>query len=260
MMTSSENKSNILTNSLLITVIVIAVVGFSITYFANLEKTDVTEETTLKTGYQVQNLMGDTLSTYIGWKPISSALYFIDGADRYPDEKIQIIHDVFHSEETIEVSNKLLHKYPLEGTTTFYKGWIPVANELRKLTGKAGGEPIMMKQTETKQIADIVIELVDYPNPEGYVGWTSSTIDPSTEQVVRSTVTLYNFNKLSLNHVEIITRHEIGHVAGLAHSTDPQDLMYPVIETNYPYISPCNILTFKAVQLGEFETEIICDE
>jgi predicted Zn-dependent protease len=31
--------------------------------------------------------------------------------------------------------------------------------------------------------------------------------------------------------MEIIIRHEFGHVAGLAHATAPEDLMYPVIQT-----------------------------
>ena len=258
---SSENKSNTLTNSLLIGVIVIAVVGFSITYVTNLETTEpIEDEITLNTGFQVQNLKGDSLSTYIGWKAKTKILYYIDGADRHPEEKIQAIHDVILSDETIEVPNKLLHKFPVDGTTTFYKGWIKVANELRAFTDKAGGEPVIMEHVKTKAVADVIIELINNPHPEGYSGWTTSVVDQSTGQVVQSKITLYNFDKLSVGQVEVLMRHEAGHVIGLAHSTDPDDLMYPVIQTNFPYISPCSIVSLKAVQLEEFKTKIICDE
>ena len=261
MTVSSENKSNTLTNSLLISVIIIAVIGFSITYVTNLETTNpIEEEITLNTGYQVQNLKGDSLSTYIGWKAKTNILYYIEGASRYTEEQIQPIHDVILSDETLDIPNKFLNKLPSDGTTKFYKGWINVANELRAFTEKAGGEPVIMEYVTTKAIADIVIELVNSPHPEGYAGWTTSVVDQSTNEVVQSKITLYNFDKLSKVQVETLMRHEAGHVIGLAHSTDPNDLMYPVITTPFPYISPCGIASLKAVQLEEFQTDIICDK
>ena len=52
--------------------------------------------------------------------------------------------------------------------------------------------------------------------------------------------------------------HEFGHALGLAHSTAPEDLMYPTIETNFPYISECDIDAMKALYDGGNTSEVIC--
>jgi predicted Zn-dependent protease len=59
--------------------------------------------------------------------------------------------------------------------------------------------------------------------------------------------------------MEIIIRHEFGHVAGLAHSTAPEDLMYPVIQTPAPFISECDIDALVHLYTGGKTSQVICE-
>ena len=55
-----------------------------------------------------------------------------------------------------------------------------------------------------------------------------------------------------------IVRHEFGHAMGLAHSTAPEDLMHATIETDYPYVSPCDINAVTALYDGSDSSQVIC--
>jgi len=44
-----------------------------------------------------------------------------------------------------------------------------------------------------------------------------------------------------------------------AHSTAPEDLMYPTIETNFPYISDCDIDAMEKLYDGGNTSEVICE-
>ncbi|MEX1053959.1 MAG: matrixin family metalloprotease, partial [Nitrosopumilaceae archaeon] len=50
-----------------------------------------------------------------------------------------------------------------------------------------------------------------------------------------------------------------GHAFGLAHSSATEDLMHPVIQTEYPYISQCDIDTIKSLYDGNKKSEVICE-
>lgn len=67
-----------------------------------------------------------------------------------------------------------------------------------------------------------------------------SIADDAQNQILKSEITIY-VDKLSKAQFETILRHEFGHALGLAHSTALEDLMHLTIETNYPYISQCDI-------------------
>ncbi|MCE9651707.1 MAG: matrixin family metalloprotease [Nitrosarchaeum sp.] len=66
-------------------------------------------------------------------------------------------------------------------------------------------------------------------------------------------------DKLSKAQFETILRHELGHAFGLAHSTAPEDLMFPTIETDYPYISDCDIDAVILLYDGGKKSEVTCD-
>jgi len=44
----------------------------------------------------------------------------------------------------------------------------------------------------------------------------------------------------------------------LAHSTAPEDLMYPTIETNFPYISECDVDAMEGLYDGA-NTSVVCE-
>ena len=45
----------------------------------------------------------------------------------------------------------------------------------------------------------------------------------------------------------------------LAHSSDPEDLMYPIIETNFPYASECDIDAIVLLYDGGETSQVICE-
>ncbi|MCH7648823.1 MAG: hypothetical protein IIA83_09475 [Thaumarchaeota archaeon] len=45
----------------------------------------------------------------------------------------------------------------------------------------------------------------------------------------------------------------------MAHSTAPEDLMVPIITTNYPYISGCAIDAITLLYDSEESSQVICE-
>ncbi len=53
-------------------------------------------------------------------------------------------------------------------------------------------------------------------------------------------------------------RHEFGHAMGLAHSTASEDLMHATIQTDYPYISQCDIDAITGLYNGDQRSQVVC--
>jgi len=210
----------------------------------------------LQSQYTIQDLSGNMFST-INLSPKMDFNIYIKNSYKYPDEKINAIKYSIISTDTVEVSNEYLGISPEDETTTYFKGWMGAVTYLYETFDMVGGEPPKIHFADSFLFADVIIELVSSSHPEGYAGWTTSTIDLREGNVVQSKVILYNFDELSISNIETLTRHEMGHVVGLGHSTDPDNLMYPVFETNFPYISPCDMASFQS---DKFESKVVCDE
>jgi len=222
-----------------------------------------TEEVSQKmtSGHVIQNLKGDTVDTWIAWNIPSQADIFhvhLQDSPELSQPMIQATIDVIMSNETILIDDSKLHKGP-EGTSSrYYSGWYGALNSINTDTELHIPKNLHFHATE-KGDGDIVINLKDYVNSDGYSGFTNSIVDESNHQVLKSTITIYDTDSLSIEQYKTILRHELGHGFGLAHSTAPEDLMYHVIETDYPYISGCNIDAITELYDSQ-KSQVVCEK
>ncbi|NIM26370.1 MAG: matrixin family metalloprotease [Nitrosopumilaceae archaeon] len=250
-----------LRNMQILVVIVIGLVVFSFAIdFLVVQKTVTTIEENLqtkplKTSYVVQNLKGDAMETWYAWQPRDKIEIKIVGENNYPTDKIDAIKRAILSTETIEIDNNLVFKGD-EGTSTYWIGWKGAVDHIREKRGIE--KPLDISFTD-KDEADIIITLTNSKSGEGLSGITNSLVNDEAQTILRSFITIYESDKLSNEHMEIIIRHEFGHVAGLAHATAPEDLMYPVIQTPAPYISECDVDALLHLYTGGKTSQVICE-
>ncbi|MEX0862662.1 histidine kinase dimerization/phospho-acceptor domain-containing protein [Nitrosopumilus sp.] len=213
----------------------------------------------MRSGYVIQNLRGDTIDTWLSWRLVEGTtidVNLLDG-EKYPD-MAEIVRKVLLSEESIEIDNSLLHK-GLKGTTsTYYVGWAGALGSIDNPTEFYIPKKFNLIESAKGEGA-ITIRLTPLSNGDGYSGYTKSIADDAQNQILKSEITIYEIDKLSKAQFETILRHELGHALGLAHSTAAEDLMHPTIETNYPYISDCNIDAIILLYDGGKKSEVTCE-
>jgi predicted Zn-dependent protease len=83
----------------------------------------------------------------------------------------------------------------------------------------------------TKKTPNVLIMFVDSieGNPffEFYLGITSNTYDTTDNTIIKKSIIYLNENKIySFDQMKETIFHEIGHLFGIAHSLDSNDLMY----------------------------------
>ncbi len=212
-------------------------------------------------GYVIQNLKGDTINTWLSWRLVDGTVLHVNviDADKYPG-KLDLIKEVLLSQKAIEIDDSLLHKGPQGTTSTYYVGWGGALAQATKDPTQLY-IPSKLEVIESSTGAgDITIRLTSEQSGDGYSGFTKSIADPSQHQILKSEITIYEVDKLSNEQFKTILRHEFGHALGLAHSTAPEDLMHAIIQTDYPYISPCDIDTIKSLYNGNEKSEVICQK
>jgi hypothetical protein len=210
-------------------------------------------------GYVIQNLKGDTINTWLSWRLVDGTVLHVNviGADKYPG-KLDLIKDVLLSQKSIAIDDSLLHKGPQGSTSTYYTGWNGALTQVTKDPTQFY-IPSKFEVIESSTGAgDITIKLTNEQSGDGYSGYTKSIADESQHQILKSAITIYEVDKLSNEQFKTILRHEFGHALGLAHSTAPEDLMHATIQTEYPYISQCDIDTIKSLYNGNEKSEVIC--
>jgi len=213
----------------------------------------------MKSVYLIQNLRGDTTETWVSWNltPNKSLTFTILGESLVSPEKINEIKDVILSEKSLQIDNSLLHK-GLKGTSsTYYVGWAGAMKQASQNPTKMVVPQNFEYVSSEKGAADITIKLVSQRSGDGYSGYTQSTVDKN--QILKSTISIYNAEELSTSQITTIVRHEFGHAIGLAHTTATEELMAPTITTDYPYISPCTVHAIEKLYDGNQKSEVVCE-
>ena len=249
--------------TIIVSALAIAVVvgGYSMLFAELAGQQYIVEIQPQTSGYTIQNLKGDTIDTYLSWRLVEGATLVVNilDADKFDDEVIETIKKTILSDQVLEIDNSLLHKGPKGTTSTMYVGWQGAMAEAAK-TETSLYIPVKFEVIESeKGEGDIIIELTTQRNADGFSGWTNSIADASQNQILKSRITIFAVDTMPPAALETILRHELGHALGLAHSTATEDLMYPTIETNFPYISECDIDAIERLYDGGNTSEVICE-
>ena len=215
----------------------------------------------LNTGYEIQNLKGDTINTWLSWRLVSGSVLHVGivNAEKYPD-KVSLIKEIVLSNETIQVDDSLLQKGPKGTSSTYYTGWEGALNSASKESSEFYIPTHLEVAESAKGEGEITIVLSDQQSGDGYSGYTRNIADESQNQILKSSITIYGVDKLSDTQFKTVLRHELGHAFGLAHTTATEDLMHPTIETNYPYISECDVAAIKSLYDGGKKSEVTCEK
>ncbi len=118
-----------------------------------------------------------------------------------------------------------------------YAGWNQALRTLNSTAPK-------LKLVEEK--GDVQIKLVNYKSVKKHSGDTK--LESNYPGVTsKGTITIYNINDLSSAELQMLMRHELGHVLGLGHSINATDLMHPTIPYYDSYISQANLIEIKSM-------------
>ncbi|MFQ5781906.1 MAG: matrixin family metalloprotease [Nitrosopumilus sp.] len=221
----------------------------------------VSNSGSMKSGYLIQNLRGDTIDTYLSWRLVEGDTLHINilNHGQLDAESIDVVKNVILSTDVIEVDDSLVHKGPKGNISPMYVGW-KGALFAASAVDTSLNIPVNFEVIESNTgEGDITITLTNQKNADGFSGWTNSIADESQNQILKSKITIFDVDSLSKSQLETIVRHEMGHALGLAHSTAPEDLMHPTVETNFPYISNCDIDAIQLLYDGGKTSQVVCE-
>lgn len=220
---------------------------------------DTPEKAHLKTKYLTENLRGDTVDTWKLWKldPEATLVVSIENSKLVDKNKINVIKDAILSGDTISSDDSLTHKGPAGHTSTYFVGWAGALGKASQTETKYH-VPTRFKIVESGDVGNIIITLSTAKDPDGYSGFTKSTVDGN--EILKSQITIYDINNISDDMLAAIVRHEFGHAIGLGHSTAPEDLMAPDIILQVPYISECDVSAISHLYDGVAMGRITCEK
>jgi hypothetical protein len=253
------HKNKILRNTTIVIALGLAIFIF-ISYAPNdLQSIYNSGDTPLKTQYLLQNLKSNTVDTWKPWHLISNQILNVNiiNADKIPKQKIDAIMNAILSEESVKIDNSLVDRGPAGTVSTYYKGWQGAIDSLQNEKTKFHIPTKFNIIESPTEEGDVTIILSTLENPDGYHGYTKTITDGN--EILKSSITIYDVNNLSSERLGAIVRHEFGHALGLGHSTKPEDLMYYVTETQFPMISDCDISAIKDLYSGKYLNDISCE-
>jgi len=214
----------------------------------------------MKSKFVIENLRGDTIDTMKSWRLLSGELLNVNlsNDDILTVEQQAAVNKVIMSTDSIQLDDFMLNRGFQGSESTYYLGWV--------------GAMSAAKQTETVYPIPTNYTIIHSPNGEGNIlikfsnmvdtdgfsGYTRSVLDNG--EILKSYITIYNVDELEASELATILRHEFGHALGLGHSTDPEDLMAPIILTDFPYISECNVDAMISLYGGNESSQVVCEK
>lgn len=162
------------------------------------------------------------------------------------EERMRAISDVLYSKETLDLDGKTLYKGWQEAIRSTKDTKFPLPLELRTVGSSEG-------------TGQILIALTDQKNPDGYAAFTESVSNEDIHKLLLSKITIFNVENLGEENFKKVLGHELGHAFGLSHADDPDDLMYEIVKTPYPYISECDTQTISGLYHGSETSWVSCE-
>ncbi len=207
---------------------------------------------------ECSNGCNDAIAIWKAWHLAEGQVLTVNiiDANTVSQDKLDSIKGAILDEQTVQIDNSLLGKGPAGTTSTYYLGWQGALEHVSQ-TDTQFRIPVKFNVIESPNgQGNITVNLSSLEDSDGYSGCTKS--DANGSQILRSTITIYGVNDPSPQQLDAITRHEFGHALGLGHSTDPEDLMHATIESEYPFISECDIDAIKKLYNGTESSSIFC--
>ncbi len=205
---------------------------------------------TLRSNYEIEDLKGQKINTWVAWKIPEGDEFHIHVQDspEVTDARMNLIENVIFSNDTVVMGNE-----------TYYNGWSG-ALQAAESRGTLYPIPIYFHKIATTDTGsgDILIKLSNLESGDGYAAYTKSITDAVNHQILKSEITVYEVDKLTDIEFSTVLKHELGHAFGLAHSSDPNDLMYQEISRKHMYISPCDVDALEQLYNGKEKRQITC--
>ncbi|MGQ0605660.1 MAG: M57 family metalloprotease [Candidatus Nitrosotenuis sp.] len=120
---------------------------------------------------------------------------------------------------------------------------------------------LKLESTSRQDSADFVLEWASQYDSGKLGYYTSSTINEYGKPKLTITLGYFKNKKWNLVSPEYaleITKHELGHAIGFTHSDDPNDIMYPKIESYESWLqtkTPPKIKTTNQTKSGDWKTQ-----
>ncbi|MGC1426587.1 MAG: matrixin family metalloprotease [Nitrosotalea sp.] len=251
-------------NKTLQNITIVIALGLAVFIFISYVPSDLqlsrdSNNTQLKTQFLIQNLRSNTIDTWKPWHLINNQVLNINivNADEVSKEKIDAIKDAILSEESVKIDNSLVDRGPIGTVSTYYKGWEGAIESMKNENTKFYIPTKFNIIESPTEEGDITITLSNLENPDGYHGYTKTITDG--QEILKSSITIYDVDRLSPERLGTIVRHEFGHALGLGHSTVQEDLMHYVIETDFPFISNCDTKAVMKLYDDKSISDITCE-
>lgn len=205
---------------------------------------------------QADALREDTQDPRYFWRINEDEPLFVSLIDnRYvtPD-RTAIIKQTLLSDGILQIDDNFMQKGLTRDVTTYHFGW---HGALSSITDTKIPIPKNFEISNLPSIdGDIIVILSNIKDHSDYTAYTKIILDEN--QIVKAFITIYDVDSLSNYQLGSIMRHEFGHALGLGHSSDPEDLMAPVIDTTYPYISRCSVMALES--LYDDQSIVTCEK